>query len=190
MPSTVLKTRSKGYMPDPTWKLQCSPVLMQSWIHPNLATMVPLLNRLLLSLSFPPKVIAFTHCVFHLGSPCLGHGSLSSLPVVFLFFFSSSNLQVFTWDLSNFMLRICTTWRWLLDERRVPGIPKVCGRPYQSLVLKVIMTKHFIAKQLVFLHHKIIFLVGDTWTNISYYLIPWAPTTHAFRLELLVPAHL
>lgn len=51
------------------------------------------------------------------------------------------------------------------------------------------MTKHFIAKQLVFLHHKI-FLVGDILTKMGYYLIPWAPTTYAFRLGLLVLAHL
>lgn len=52
------------------------------------------------------------------------------------------------------------------------------------------MTKYFIAKQLVFLHYKIIFLVGDTLTNMGYYLIPWAPAICDFRLGHQVLARL
>ena len=89
------------------------------------------------------------------------------------FYFSFSDLLVFTWDLNK---------DWLQESQ------KSVGDHTKVLIFKVMMIKHFIDKQLVFLHHKI-FFVGDTLTKMGYYLIPWA-TIYAFRLGLLVLAHL
>ena len=79
--------------------------------------------------------------------------------------------------------------KWTSGQRTGSRNPKVCGWSYQSFSLQSHDDQTFYSKQLVFLHHKI-FLVGDTLTKMGYYLIPWAPTTYAFRLGLLVLAHL